>query len=398
MMRVDVVHSGSARGRKLKPSHRTIGRASLLAATSALLLAACGSSSSSTSSTKSSAKISPAVASWCGPKPITLGYLDGNGANAWSQESLAQARIAAKECPSVKKMMVVDADFSVQKAVSGMTSLVARGANAIATVPDASPSAELPGIISATQHGVKVVPFAVNPGGSAPKDYVTFVNYNTEYNGVEWGKWLVQALHGHGNVIYLGGPPGNPIDVAQMTGLVSVLKKYPKIKLLTGYNVNTWPVTNWEPALAQTVMSGLLAKYPNTTINAIVTGDGQSTLGALQAFKDSGRPLPDVVGQESNGLACAWQAAKGTSNAFQLAMSSNRNWMAQIAVRKAIAAVNGLHYKVPSTYKLPLYENSLAGGSLRPVCDKSLPMSALTSSILKPLSYWISLGEKANKA
>lgn len=364
-------------------------------ALAAASLAACGSSASSAAPTTTAgggnaSASSGSTASWCGPKPIKLGILDGNGANAWSQESLQQAKLAASECKAVKQVMVVDAEFNVQKSISGMASLVARGANAIITVPDANPAAELPGIIAATQQGVKVVPWAVNPGGSAPQDYVTFVNYNTVYNGQQWAKWLVKALHGHGNIVYLGGPPGNPIDVAQLTGVLSVFKNYPGMKLLTGTSTSTWPVTNWDPAMAQTVMAGLIAKYSGVKIDGLITGDGQSTLGAIQAFKDAGRPIPDIAGQESNGLACAWASAKGTSDAFQLATSSNRNWMAQVAVQKAIAAVNGLNDPIPSIYNLPLYENSLAGGSLAPHCDKSLPMDTLTSSILKPLSYWTS--------
>ncbi len=374
-----------------KPGMATVAALAL----AAVSLAACGSSASSAAPTTTAgggnaSASSGSTASWCGSKPIKLGILDGNGANAWSQESLQQAKLAASECQAVKQVMVVDAEFNVQKSISGMASLVARGANAIITVPDANPAAELPGIIAATQQGVKVVPWAVNPGGSAPQDYVTFVNYNTVYNGQQWAKWLVKALNGHGNIVYLGGPPGNPIDVAQLTGVLSVFKNYPGMKLLTGTSTSTWPVTNWDPAMAQTVMAGLIAKYSGVKIDGLITGDGQSTLGAIQAFKDAGRPIPDIAGQESNGLACAWASAKGTSDAFQLATSSNRNWMAQVAVQKAIAAVNGLKDPIPSIYNLPLYENSLAGGSLTPHCDKSLPMDTLTSSILKPLSYWTS--------
>lgn len=381
----------SRKGHGTRPRIASVAALALAAAS----LAACGSSASSAAPTTTAgggnaSASSGSTASWCGPKPIKLGILDGNGANAWSQESLQQAKLAASECKAVKQVMVVDAEFNVQKSISGMASLVARGANAIITVPDANPAAELPGIIAATQQGVKVVPWAVNPGGSAPQDYVTFVNYNTVYNGQQWAKWLVKALNGHGNIVYLGGPPGNPIDVAQLTGVLSVFKNYPGMKLLTGTSTSTWPVTNWDPAMAQTVMAGLIAKYSGVKIDGLITGDGQSTLGAIQAFKDAGRPIPDIAGQESNGLACAWASAKGTSDAFQLATSSNRNWMAQVAVQKAIAAVNGLNDPIPSIYNLPLYENSLAGGSLAPHCDKSLPMDTLTSSILKPLSYWTS--------
>lgn len=375
-------------------SRATVRRLALVGALPLALaaLAACGSSASGgVAQQPSTAKgsSSAGVTSWCGPKPVILGYLDGNGANAWSQESLQQAKLAAAKCKSIKKVLVVDAHFNVQAANTGLTSLVARGANAVVIIPDAGASAELPGIISASRRGVKVVPWAVNPGGSAPQDYVDFVNYNTVHNGVLWAQWLVKALHGKGNIVYLGGPPGNPIDVAQLTGVIKVLRKYPNMHLLTGYSTKTWPVTNWDPATTETVMAGLLSKFSGTKIDGLITGDGQSTLGAITAFKDAHLPIPDITGQESNGLACAWKAAQGTSSAFQLATSSNRNWMAQVAVMKAVAAVNGRTLNIPNTFKLPLYENSLQGGSLAPHCDKKLPMSALTSSTLKPLSFWL---------
>lgn len=379
--------------RRARSGPRSTGRRLVIAGalSVSLTVAACGGSSGSGSAqpSTSNGSSSAGAASWCGPKPVVLGYLDGNGANAWSQESLQQAKLAASKCKSIKQVLVVDAHFSVQAANSGLTSLVARGANAVVIIPDAGASAELPGIIAATRRGVKVVPWAVNPGGSAPNDYVDFVNYDTVHNGVLWAQWLVKALHGKGNIVYLGGPPGNPIDVAQLTGVIKVLRKYPNMHLLTGYSTTTWPVTNWDPAMTQSVMAGLLAKYSGTPINGIITGDGQSTLGAITAFKDAHLPIPDITGQESNGLACAWQAAQGTSSAFQLATSSNRNWMAQVAVMKAVAAVNGRTLNIPNTFELPLYEDSLHGGSMSPHCDKSQPMSALTSSILKPLSFWL---------
>ncbi len=49
-----------------------------------------------------------------------------------------------------------------------------------------------------------------------------------------WAKWMVQALHGKGNVIYLGGPAGNPVGAAQLADIVKVFAKHPGMKLLTG--------------------------------------------------------------------------------------------------------------------------------------------------------------------
>jgi ribose transport system substrate-binding protein len=148
-------------------------------------------------------------------------------------------------------------------------------------------------------------------------------------------------------------------------------------------------VTNWDPAQAQSVMSGLLSKYP--TINGILMGDGQSSASVVKVLQSAGRKIPPIATLESNQLGCVWKAAQGTKNAFQLATISGRNWLGRIAVRKAVAAVNGLTDNEQSIISLPLYENSTAGGSMNPHCAASQPPGTYLSnyqsdSVLNALS------------
>jgi ribose transport system substrate-binding protein len=363
---------------------RRVSALAVAIALPALGLAACGSSSNSSSSaaatsssaaaasTSSSASAVPVSSSgsrpsWCGTKPITLGIQDGGGLNAWSQESLRQVKLEAAKCPAVKKEIVVDAGFDLQKAISGMTGLVAQGANAIVIIPDAGGPAELPGIRQATAHGVKVVPWGSNPGGTAGSDYASYVDWNTKAAGVTWAGWLFKTMGGKGNVLYLGGPAGNAVDTGVLSGVSQVLKQYPNIHMLTG--TSTWPVTNWDPAQAQTVMSGLLSKYP--TINGILMGDGQSSASVVKVLEGAGRKVPPIATLEANQIGCTWKDAQGTKDAFPLATISGRNWMGRIAVRKAVAAASGLSDNEKSIISLPLYENSEAGGSMNPHCAPS---------------------------
>ena len=88
---------------------------------------------------------------------------------------------------------------------------------------------------------------------------MSYVDWNDGYAGTLWAQWMVKALHGKGNVIYTGGPAGNPVGASQLAAVVAVFKKYPGMKLLTG--TKDWPVTNWDPATAQKVTAALLAKY-----------------------------------------------------------------------------------------------------------------------------------------
>jgi len=334
----------------------------------AALLAGCGSDDGSSDTTKAADTGSTTTAStgaggdWCGPKEITLGIQDGGGLNGWSKESLKQVKLEAAKCPQIKKTIVVNAGFDPQKAISGLTGLVAQGSNAVVIIPDAGGPAELPGIRSATQRGVKVVPWAADPTGTPGKDFVDYVDWDTKEAGKTWGTWLAKQLDGKGNVIFLGGPAGNAVDTGTLAGAVEAFKATPGIKVVTG---DTTPaVANWDPAQTQKVTAGLITKNPQ--IDGIIVADGQSAAGAVRAFKAAGKKVPPIATLEANEIACDWKEAQGSKDAFPLATISARNWLGRYAVRKAVAAANGNTDPSLSIVSLPLFEDS--EGGTKPIC------------------------------
>jgi ribose transport system substrate-binding protein len=365
------MHIDALASRLKRPRSRL--RAIVLAAVGLVValaaLTGCGSSSSDSSATtaKSTSASTGGNPSWCGQKKIVLGIQDGGGLNGWSKESLRQVKLEAAKCPNITKTIVVNAGFDPQKAISGTTSMVAQGANAVVIIPDAGGPAELPGLRKATARGVQVVPWGSNPTGTAPGDYATYVDWNPEAAGVTWSTWLFKAMNGKGNVIYLGGPAGNAVDKGVLAGVGKVLAQNPGIKMLTG--TSNWPVTNWDPAQAQKVMTGLLSKYPK--IDGVLMGDGQSSASVVKVLKQAHRKIPPIATLEANQIGCAWEDAQGTKDEFQLATISGRNWMGRIAVRKAVAAANGLKDGEKSIIDLPLYEDSVASGDQKPKCAKS---------------------------
>ncbi|HLJ99436.1 MAG TPA: substrate-binding domain-containing protein, partial [Streptosporangiaceae bacterium] len=304
--------------------------------------------------------ISPSTG-FCGTKQITLGIEDGFGINAWSQESMAAVRSEAAKCPNVKTIVSVGGG-SLQTAISQINSMVAQGANAIVVIPDFG-QAELPAIKAATTAGVKVVPWGADPGGTPGQDYVTYVDWNSGYAGTLWANWMVKVLGGKGNVVMTGGPAGNPVTTAQLNAIVSVFAQHPGMHLLTGST--GWAVTNWDPSQAQQVAASLLGKYP--VINGIISDYGTDALAETRAFGAAGRTLVPIATLEANGLGCLYQQKSGGT--FQLATISSRNWLGRIAVRKAIAAAEGVTDNEPSTFSLPLIENS--AGGLAPVCSST---------------------------
>ena len=249
---------------------------------------------------------------FCGTKQITLGIHDGFGINAWSQESYAAVRSEAAKCKNVKQIVVVGGG-DLQKSISDVNSMVAQGANAIVIIPDFG-QAQLASIQAATQAGVKVVPWGADPGGTPGKDYVSYVDWSSPIAGTMWANWMVKLLDGKGNIVFIGGPAGNPVTSGQLKSIVKVFAKHPGMKLLTGKK--TWPVTNWDPATAQKQMSALLAKYPK--IDGIISDYGTDALAATRAFQAANRKLVPIGTLDANGLSCLYKKVHKSNPAFQL--------------------------------------------------------------------------------
>ena len=374
-----------------------LAKAAVVAAAAAMALTGCSSAASTASTSSGHAKLnyigppatSPQAAaliksagitsgtSWCGKKPITVGVEDGVGVNGWSASSYAAVRSELAKCSNVK-VIVSAGGGDLTKAIANTNADVAQGANAIVIIPDFG-AAQLPSIKAATAAGVKVVAWAAGPGGVPGKDYVSYVDWSTPQAGVAWTDWVAKNLpSATGNVVYLGGPAGNPVSTGTLQGIASEITKYPGLKLLTG--TTTFPATNWDPAVAQKLMASLIAKYPK--IDAVITDDSSSSVGALNAFSASGRKFPIIGTEESNLLACTYQNDRAKHPELQLAIVSGRNWLGRIAARKAVAAAEGLPENDPSTYNLPIYEDSTTDAP--PKCDASVSPSTYFSDQISP--------------
>jgi ribose transport system substrate-binding protein len=188
---------------------------------------------------------------------------------------------------------------------------------------------------------------------------------------------MAKQIGDKGNLIWLGGPAGNPVDAGEIKGMYEALKAHPNIKVLGDVTEKSWPVTNWDPAEATKVTGALLAKYPQ--IDGIISSYGSTAEAGLKAFEAAGRKVPPIATLEQNALACDWKKAQGTDKEFALATISNRNWLGRLAVRKAVAAVNGMPESGKAIVELPLVEDS-TDPSLAPVCVESDPAETFHSN------------------
>jgi hypothetical protein len=218
------------------------------------------------------------------------------------------------------------------------------------SIPDFGKS-QLPSIKAATAAGVKVVPWAADPGGDGGKDFVTYVDWDVRATGQVLAEWVAKAIHDKGDVVFLGGPAGNPVSAATLEGIHDVFKDHPGINLVTGYK--DWAVSNWDPSQTQKVLSSL---------------------------------------QRRTGRSCRWRPSKATCWLANTQRSSRSipasNWRRFPAATGPAASPRARRSPPPKAcrrmsrdYKLPLFENTLGGAV--PQCDpKQAPDASLSAKLL----------------
>ncbi len=343
----------------------------------AVALAACGGggeSSSSEATESSSGGSNTTTASsenaWCGEEGVVLGVQDGGGLNAWSKASLEAVQDEAAECPAVEKEIVVNAGFEPQKAVSGLQSMVAQGANAIVLIPDSGVCAEVPAMRQAVQHGAAVVAWAADPCGTEGTDYNKYIDWDTVAAGRLWAEFVVEQMGGKGKLLYEGGPAGNTVSKNTAKGVLEVLEGYPEVELVEPISEEQWPVTNWDPAESRKLTASLIAKHPQ--IDGLINDYGSTAQSAIQAFQAAGKKVPPTATLEANSLACTWKEAKEAGEEFPLMTISSRNWLGGYAVQQAVAEASGGEppaLKNNGIIDLGEYENSVSGQE--PKCDEA---------------------------
>lgn len=317
------------------------------------------------------------ISAFCGTEPLRVALSDGFGENSWRKITRAEFEDEAAKCPNITEVRYTNGQGNPQKQIADIQGLIAQQFDVIVLYPDGG-EAILNVMNQATRAGISVVPHAVGETfpGVAGEDYATVATDGLVAVGRTLAEWTVKNLDGEGNVIILGGTPGNNTTAAIEEGWTEVFAKHPGIKVLEG------PVdTNWDPAESQRVMASLLAKYPD--IDAVMSDYGQGSMGALRAFVAAGRPIPLWPSQDANELGCFWQEHHADNPDFELATVSARTWMSRLGLRKAVAAAQGIDNLEPSVVELPLVEDSASDDpALEPKCNPDLPPDAILSSMI----------------
>jgi ribose transport system substrate-binding protein len=358
-----------------------LGSACLAACT--LIPAACATTTASKENTTvgSSAQAGsigpqgrPDITSLCGSKPLKVAMVDGFSGNAWREIARAEYEDEAGKCPNISSPQYLSANMDPQKYISIIDGLVAQDVDVIIGTNDFG-SATLSALRRAHKAGVTVVLYNADPGGKVGEDYTGFVSIDYLTLVKEWADWLNKALKGKGDILYLGGPAGNPQDTKWLAALKKELARYPGIKLLQ----EGFLATQYDAASMQKAIAGALGKYGR--IDGYVSSYGAAMTGAVRAYQNAGKPVPPIATvASSNEFICL--RAK-TNPRFEALSLDGTTYLPRIALRLGVAKAAGTADAEPPGYRVQPLVDSLAGKN--PACNPSLPPDAdLSSPTLTP--------------
>src|SRR5207245_7949754 len=144
------------------------------------------------------------------------------------------------------------------------------------------------------------------------QNYTSLVTPHAETAAVPLAQWLADKMNHQGNLLYIGGLPGNTTTITYDQGFNSVMQKYPNIHIINGGNAN-YSISTAKQLAATAIASG------RTFAGAWGVG-GEAVTGMMQAYIDAkvSQVTPIGGGAATNGILPYGQANKDVTDCIQL--------------------------------------------------------------------------------
>jgi ribose transport system substrate-binding protein len=227
------------------------------------------------------------------PKKLKIYLSLSYSGNAWQSEAanIVKALAATPPYDKLVDLKEVISGTDVQAQISAYESMIADGANGIISFPISSS-----GLNKAIRRGCKAGVLYWVYDGMVTEPCAYSVSYLPSGFGENTAQYLVNLLHGQGNIFLSRGVAGNMVDKRHYDGAMSVFKKYPGIHVVAEY------YGMWDDQTTQLETAKALAAHPD--VDGIWAQAGED--GALKAVLASGRQkLPKLTGENSNGFRLA---------------------------------------------------------------------------------------------
>ncbi|MEM5384888.1 ABC transporter substrate-binding protein [Paraburkholderia phymatum] len=210
--------------------------------------------------------------------PYVIGFSNAGLGDSWRVVMQHSLMKAASEHPDlVKQLLITNGNMDDAKQAADIQDLISRGVDLLIVSANTQKALD-PVVTRAMKQGVPVV---MVDRRISSDNFVSFVTGSDAMMGRVWAQWIVEKLHGKGNVIMLAGQAGSSVSADREAAAHEVFSQYPGIKVLdTVYS-------DWSPVKAKQQMQAMIAKYGHS-INAVWCAHGLPVAGSIEAFLAAG--------------------------------------------------------------------------------------------------------------
>ncbi|MGI8826543.1 MAG: substrate-binding domain-containing protein [Chloroflexota bacterium] len=278
---------------------------------------------------------------------FTIGVSNNTVGNGWRDEMVCSIRAEVRNSGKARTVIQQGAgDTSVQ--IAQIRNLISQRVNAIIVDPN---STALAGAIQqAANQGITVVIVDQFIPSLFNKPHIYQAANNQRAYGRLGMRWLIQQLHGKGNVALLEGIAGAPANTEREIGQQQALKHYPKIhvvaKVYTG-----WDYTKGGQQMTQLLNSG-------KKIDGVWTSGIDYTV--INAYRTARRKFVPVVGADNN--AFVRQLVTMRTQGVVGAAVTNPPPIGGVGAAIALKALSGGHPAAVTTLVPKVWANTNAMG------------------------------------
>lgn len=228
---------------------------------------------------------------WKKSGPYTIVALTQGPINGWGTIADETFKWAAAQTSDVKSIQVFPSNGNPDQETQDMESAITQKPDLIILNPMSKAALSAP-----TERAMAAnIPVVLCASGVETDDYVTEVGRNLYLTAFESAAHLAQLLDGKGNVVLFHGIAG--VDTAETWKQAA----HDAFAQYRGIKVVAEAFANWSPADSKKAMEGFIASNPQ--IDGVWTGGSEMAIGAINALKDAGRPMPKFgVTNPQNGF------------------------------------------------------------------------------------------------
>jgi ribose transport system substrate-binding protein len=206
-----------------------------------------------------------------------------NQTNPYFQTVRLGAENAAKQMNAAVVQYIPTVPDNIPEQLNEIEDSIVKRPGAVVFVPVDS-KAMVPGVEKLNAANIPVVNIVDRVLGGQT---ISFMGCDEGKLALNTGRYLLQKLNGHGNVVILEGTGGSQNSANRVAGYKQALAEFPNVKLLASQPAN------FQRVMALQVTENLLQSYPQ--IDGILAANDSMALGAIEAL-DAAKRKALVVG------------------------------------------------------------------------------------------------------